>query len=239
MLDRKRLSTAAVCASALIWSGHVVAQTSESAAQTPEAEAEVDVEIAPEDDPANESLAAELTRRHQLKQSFTVQRRVNGEVVETTEETVVLGDDLPSRPTEAGKTIKEQLKDAFDRKALTRTEALAEGKLDFAIGDVDRDGLLNAAEFERLIALLSANDVSSAAAGGAAERESLRASFVSGLEAVQPEVSFETFSGPEAAPIDEKRFTLEFLKVFDGADADADGVLQGDELRAFRSAFAG
>ncbi len=230
-----RITPAAFAVGAASLLGAAFVAPAGAAAQT----ADESVETAPEDDPANESLAAELTRRHQLKQSFTVKRTVNGEVVETSSETISLNRDRPTLPSEAGKTIEQRLKEAFDRRALTRPEAFEEGKLDFTIGDVDRDGRIDAAEFDRLLALLNSREPSAPGADSAGEETSIRASFVNELAPVDQRVSFASFSGPEGAPLDEKRFTLEFLKVFDAADTDADGVLQGEELTAFRQAFSG
>ena len=191
-----------------------------------------DGEVVPADDPSNENLAAELTRRHQLQQTYTIRRTVNGEVIETTERSVAFKDGRPVLPTEAGQSIEQRLKASFDRELLTRTEALDEARLNFALGDVDRDGAITAPEFERLLDVLGAN-----VAPPSGEPGARAGAFVAGLDGDRASLTFAAFAGPETLSLDERAFGLAFLTQFDEADRDGDALLRGEEIKTFRRVF--
>lgn len=203
--------------------------------------ASAETSLALPDDPDSDAAANELTRRHNLEQSFTVRRTVDGKVFETIEETVSLDGTTPTLPTEAAGTIEQRLKNSFDRLALTRPEALDEARLNFALGDVDRDGRMSEAEFVRLLDLIQSNGF------GAGDPMGLsgEAGRVDDAGADTPALSFADFldlkSGPDGVPatplVDEQAFALGFLRQFDAADDDANAVLSGDELRRFRRVF--
>lgn len=231
ILTSKYVVSAMIAAAALGVLGPVAAQQDETA------DTQQSGETAPDEDPANENLANELTKRHTLRQEFTIKRIVDGEVVETTERSVAIDGSRPSLPTEAGQSIEAQLKESFDQELLTRTEALSEAKLDFALGDIDRDGLLSKQEFTRLIDLLqqAGGEETGRETSGGSDTE--WRSFVDELDDPATPISFEDFAGSEDALLDEKQFTLGFLHQFDETDLDGDGLLAAEELARFRNKF--
>lgn len=190
-----------------------------------------------------DEMAAYLNSQQQLKQTFTVTRTINGEVVETEQRTVVYTSDDPLRPSEAGTTAKEALRVAFDREVLTRNEAFEEAKLDFAVADRNRDNAVTADEFIALVAAWredSAREPMPADIEGARERQ-YRA-FIEELDPEAAKAEMETnarakfgFMAGAAGTLSRKDYIREYLLDFDSMDKDGDMILRGDELMQFRA----
>lgn len=200
-------------------------------------------EPSPVDDPDNDDFANELTKRHQLQQTFTVRRRVNGKIVETTEQSISLENAGPLNPTEAGTTLEQQLKASFDQQALTRQEAFDEATLNFSLGDINSDGLLTETEFARLLDVMAA-DFQQTATQNDDTADERRRRFIQELTGEQEDVTklsySELVSSPSADQVTEPNkvnFRLLYLKLFDGADQNTDGILMDKELSNFRSNF--
>lgn len=209
-------ATLACCVAALVFS------LSSSRAQQPSAEA---AESAENEEASDGDIADQLNSRQQLKQSFTLKRTINGEVVETKQETVTLSGDDPLRPTEAGLSTLERVRAAFDGEVLSRVEALEEAKLDFTIADVDRDGAMTAAEFADLVETMRARDAEQAEAldlmGDSDSRAEARKRF--------------SFLAGAASAITREQYVREYLLDFDSMDANDDTFLRDEELARFRA----
>ena len=182
-----------------------------------------DIEASDESDPDNS--ADDLNARQQLRQSFTFERRINGDVVEREQKAIVYDDNDPLRATEAGETPLDALRAAFDREQLTRTEAFEEAKIDFVLADADRDDLMTGEEFSRLSQIR-------------AEREAGTDGAYTDDMAAHAARKFAFMAGA-ANGLDRAGYIREYLLEFDAIDSDGDGVLSGTELTDFRAASRG
>ena len=192
-------------------------------------EAETTV-VPTEQEPSEDNIAASLNARQKIKQDFTLTHKVNGEVVETTKRSVTVTGTTPRR-TEAGVTLAERLSASYDRELLTRSEAYEEGKVNFALGDIDRDKKMSEDEFLRLLDTLKEHR------DDALNKDtSLRKSFIAELDDAAARTQFKAIAG-ERTLLDEKSFVLAFLAEFDRADTNKDGVVKDAELTTFRSAI--
>jgi hypothetical protein len=226
----------------LVMSGAAIAQEKEQAADAPLAIAvEPDAE---QPAPANpDEMADDLNSSQQLKQTFTLRRTVDGEVVETEKRTVTYDRDTPYRETEAGKTTVERLKAAFDGEALTRTEAFEEAKLDFIVADVNRDDKLTSEEFAGLVDSWRKNETRQA--GAPTQDIARQRQYDAFLEEIDPAAAEQqgeayakqkfAFIAGAAATISLQDYIREYLLDFDAMDADKDMVLSSDELMRFRA----
>ena len=246
-----------IAAAALLWTGSLNAQDVAPSDKAPDEEALSDEapsdetqtaeqEAAPIDQDSDD-FANQLNASQQLQQTFTLQRTINGKVVETTRKTVNFDKSKPVRATEAGQTTLQRLTGDFDRAVLTRTEAFEEAKIDFTIADLDRDGFIDRDEFVFLVENWRASEDRGADAPTddiQADREIQEL-----LKIIDPErvakttqdTAIEKFSfwaGP-APHIDRKTFVTEYLRDFDAMDADEDSLLRGDELNRFRAQIRG
>lgn len=206
--------------------------------------APADAPVAPEaTEPNPDEMANYLNSQQQLKQTFTVTRTINGEVVETDKRTITYSRDDPIRPTEAGVTPMEALRAAFDREVLTRTEAYEEAKLDFVVADRDRNGAVTADEFATLVASWRADVAREAKPTDedTARQRQYRA-FVEELdpEGAKAEHDAEArakfaFMAGAAGALSRETYIREYLLDFDSMDADADLTVKGEELLHFRA----
>ena len=206
-MKAKSVSVLTICALTLTLAAH---------AQTPEESAENAAEPNPDES------ADLLNAQQQLEQTFTLQRTIDGEVVESDKRTVTFSREQPYRETEAGATTKEQMKAAFDREVLTRKEAFEEARLDFTIADIDRDGAMTNAEFVRLAE--SWNDEDPEASASTTAGDQLAAS--AGKKFAFMAGAAETLSRDD--------YIRERLFDFDAMDADKDALLKVEELTRFR-----
>jgi len=213
-------------------------------AQTEDAE---DVSTEAESELSADEIADQLNSQQQLKQTYTLKRTINGEIVETKQKTVTLTPGAPFRPTEAGETTLQQVSAEFDGEVLTRVEAFEEAKIDFTVADSNRDGRMTADEFTELVKswrLNSARDADAPNEDLKRERE-----YQALLEAIDPEAAeakyrsnaaakFSFISGAQGS-IAREDYVREYLLDFDTMDVDGDTLLQGEELMRFRAATRG
>lgn len=197
--------------------------------------------------PNPDEMADQLNAQQQLKQSFTVTRTINGQVVESEKRTVTYSRGQPYRETEAGQSAIEALKAAFDREVLTRTEAFEEAKLDFTQGDKNNDGALSEAEFVTLAGEWRASEARQVAASDeeSARQRQYRA-FIEGLDpmATQEELAARAkekfmFMAGAAGALSREDYIREYLLDFDSMDRDRDMLLRSNELMEFRAANRG
>jgi hypothetical protein len=197
--------------------------------------------------PNPDEMADQLNAQQQLKQSFTVTRTINGQVVETEKRTVTYSRDDPYRETEARATTVEALKAAFDREVLTRTEAFEEAKLDFTQGDKNLDGVLTEDEYVLLAGEWRANNERDVVATDeeTARQRQYRA-FIEGLDpqATAEELSARAkqkflFMAGAAGALTREDYIREYLLDFDTMDKDRDMLLKSAELMEFRAANRG
>jgi hypothetical protein len=189
-----------------------------------------------------DEMAAYLNAQQKIKQSYTLTRTINGEVVETTQETVVFSPGDPVRSTEAGQSPLDSLKARFDAELLTRLEAFEEARLDFVVADVNRDGAVTAAEFVGLVRTWRENEARARAqASSANDREAFLAS-LDPIDAAQADADaqrkFAAMAGAAAA-LPSEAYLREYLLDFDASDADRDTLLKAAELERFRALTRG
>lgn len=194
-------------------------------------------------EPSPDEMADLLNSRQQLQQTFTLRRTIDGKVVETEKRTVTYDPASPYRETEAGRTTLERLKTAFDGEVLTRSEAFEEAKLDFTIGDVNRDGAMTADEFSELVA--SWRDVESrktSAPNAEIARQRQYDAFLAEISPETAQMQYEAYAKEKfmfltggAETVSRKDYIREYLLDFDAMDADTDAILKGDELLKFRA----
>ncbi|MBB5518721.1 hypothetical protein [Amphiplicatus metriothermophilus] len=213
------------------------AQGQEGRAEDQSAEAEIDPD----------EMADQLNKRQQLRQTVIFTRTINGEVVGEEKRTLTYTRDDPVRPSEAGGSAIEDLRAAFDREVLTRSEAYEEARLDFAAADSDRDGRLTAEEFVGLV--LSWRENAARAAPATDEEAARQRQFRAFVEELDPEAAarqaaerarerFAYMAG--AAPaIAREDYIREYLLDFDAMDQDGDMILMGEELMTFRALIRG
>lgn len=215
-------------------------------------EGELQAELAsePEESITEEAAEAEpgdiadlLNSQQQLKQTFTLRRTINGEVVETEKRTVTYTPGAPYRETEAGGTTLERLKSSFDGQVLTRIEAFEEAKLDFTIADANRDGAMTAEEFA---ALVESWDDSEDRLVDTEEKElTKQEEYEAFLAEIDPESAKEkqtsaaiekfAFLTGGGETVTREVYIREYLLDFDTMDADKDTILRDEELLRFRA----
>ncbi|MEL6361370.1 MAG: hypothetical protein AAFR21_09800 [Pseudomonadota bacterium] len=211
------------------------------------AETETEANDDTENDVDEDNMADALNSSQQLEQSFILKRTIDGKVVETTTKTVTYTDRDPLRDTEAGQSVLEELRRDFDSALLTRREAFEEAKLDFALGDLDRDGKMTSTEFVGLVKTWRENDERAADATSPELRRKQRyVQFISGLNPDKSASSSEEkamakfgFMAGMSTSLSQKDYIREYLLDFDTMDEDNNALLEGDELMLFRAANRG
>ncbi len=233
-------------ASALAFSGYANAQETEQtslppvedAAQTDDATSGEGEEAVSEDD-----MADFLNAQQELQQTFRLERRINGVVIETEERTVTLPRDEPYWETEAGQTTLEKVKAAFDGELLTRSEAFDEAQLDFTIADVNHDGGMTQDEFAALVE--SWQDKAKREPGDsrkATARQRQYDAFLAQITGDASEPAYEAYAREKfafmagASPtLSRQEYVTEYLIDFYAMDEDKDMILKGEELMRFRA----
>ncbi len=195
----------------------------------------------------DDNIAASLNARQSLEQTVTLQRTINGEVVETKKETVTYKSSDPLRQTEAGQSAIERVKASFDSELLTRAEALEEAKLDFVLADQDRNSEMSQDEFVALVLNWREMDTRKATSQDETLRRQQR--YVKFIEEIDPQSanlqamanarSKFSFMAGAAHSLSQRDYIREVMLDFDSMDVDGDGLLRGDELVAYRAANRG
>ena len=200
---------------------------------------------APAAAPSEDEMADLLNSRQQLQQGVTLQRTVDGEVVETRKETVVYDHADPLRSSESAVAPIDRLRADFDQETLTRREALKEAELDFSLADKDRNGWMTDVEFADLVHAWREGDVRSSALGKS-DRAIRFVDFHDGLaEEAADQLAMDEAKRKYAAMVGDRgaltkrEFTREVSAAFDRADADQNGLLRDSELIAFRAEARG
>ncbi len=173
-----------------------------------------------------------LNAQQQLQQTYTLQRKIDGEVTETETRTIIYSDDTPIRPTEAGRSAREQMMARFDNELLTRTEAFEEAKLDFLVADLDRNGAMNADEFASLVASWNEDEETTDTPVDSVDPEDRRSA------EARARLKFAFMAGASSV-LTQKDYIREYLVDFDAMDANGDQFLKGAELENFRAANRG
>ncbi len=246
-----RSAAAAACAATLAIVGNALAQpqslqpepveeetlaapaASETPAPSPEEQEWLD----------GEDSADLLNSQQQLQQTFTLERTIDGKVVETERRTVVISPNDPIRTTEAGMTARDRLIAMFDGEVLTRTEAVEEAKLDFTIADLDRDSAMTAEEFAALVKNWRELEAPLAEAPDA--ETTRQRQYEAFLAEINPQAAeqrshayalekFALMAGA-AEKMSRKDYIRAYIKAFDAADADKDALLKDEELFRFRA----
>lgn len=215
-------------------------------AQPPDAPAEAPApgETAESQNSADpDNMAAQLNSQQQIKQTFTIKRTINGEVVETDQRTVIYSRSDPTRPSEAGSSVVEELLTAFNNEVLTRAEAFEEAKLDFVVADIDRDNLMSEQEFIGLVDTWRTNAARKAEA--ADEQTARDRQYRAFIEELNPNIGAQesavrasrkfAFMAGASTTIARDDYIREYLLDFDSMDADGDSILRGEELMEFRA----
>lgn len=189
--------------------------------------------------------ASYLNSQQQIEQTFTFTRTINGEVVETEQRTLTYSPSDPTRPTEAGLSALEKLREAFDREVLTRTEAFDEARLDFVLADKDRDNMMSTEEFVGLAEYWRTNygaQPLEADGDPEAARQRRYREFLAELDpaAARQEADEKArrrfgYMAGVSGKISMEDYLQEYLLDFDSMDADGDGILRGEELTMFRA----
>lgn len=190
-----------------------------------------------------DEMADMLNSRQQLKQTYTLKRTINGEVVESEKRTVTFSRDTPYRETEAGMTTVEALKAAFDSELLTRIEAFEEAKLDFTVADIDRDENMSREEFVRLVDTWRQSDARTAdAPTKEIARQRQYDAFLSEINPQAAETQSDqyardkfAFMAGAAETVSREVYIREYLLDFDTMDMNKDTLLRSDELMRFRA----
>lgn len=242
----------AFCAAAYAQPPEDDAPVVETAAQeAPETGPETSPETSNQPATPNPDESADLLNsRQQLQQNFTLERTINGEVVESEKRTVTFSRGDPYRATEADReSITDVLRSEFDGKLLTRNEAFEEAKIDFIIADTDRNGAVDADEFAALVASWADNDARDAEAPTEdIARQRRYDAFLSQIGADDVDVELKrdhmakqkfSFMTGAAQTLSREDYIREYLLDFDTMDTDDDGQLKGDELRRFRAVSRG
>ena len=197
--------------------------------------------------PNTDEMADQLNARQQLQQTFTLERRINGEVVERSKRTVTYDRSMPYRETEAGQSTVESLKSAFDRELLTRAEALEEAQLDFTVADADRSGSITPSEYATLVKNWRENEERTVSPRSAEEaRQRKYDAFISELDPDTAQAEIDAFAAKkftalagESEAINRDDYIRGYLRAFDSMDEDGDTLLKGNELKRFRAANRG
>ncbi|MHA7871103.1 MAG: hypothetical protein ACX939_02000 [Hyphococcus sp.] len=205
----------------------------------PTADASNEEQTAPNPD----EVADLLNSQQQLQQTFTLRRKINGEVIETEQRTVTYDPSTPYRETEAGQRTIDRLKSTFDGELLTRKEAFEEATLDFTIADANRDNLMTADEFTKLVE--GWQDIESRNAQATDKSTARQRQYEAFIAEISPatasrrqqEKAIEkfTFLSGGAETVSREDYIREYLLDFDSMDENRDTILRGDELIQFRA----
>ncbi|MEE2689943.1 MAG: hypothetical protein VX640_00250 [Pseudomonadota bacterium] len=227
----------------LLGSSAMAAQDAQQPSPEPAGEQTAAPEQAAPAEPNPDEMAAELNARQQIKQTFTITRTINGEVVETDKRTVTYSRDDPARPSEAGASVVEQLISAFNNEVLTRAEAFEEAKLDFVIADVDRDEFMSRDEFIGLVENWRRNAARKAEPDD--EETARERQYRAFIEELNPQAAAQNsaeqasrkfaFMAGASPVISREDYIREYLLDFDSMDADGDSILRGEQLVMFRA----
>lgn len=193
-------------------------------------------------EPVQDEIADRLNSQQQLKQTFTLERRINGELVETQKRTITYSRGDPLYETEAALSPIEALRAQFEAELLTRREALEEAKLFFSLADQDRDDTINADEFSATMLDWSVNN--SQVEHIPYEEESSESRIQDFIAELDKEVAQElilrqakqkfAFMAGASSTITQTEFIREYLLDFDSMDKDGDTLLKDNELLRFR-----
>lgn len=187
-----------------------------------------------------DAITRELNANTRLDRSFTLRRRVNGELVETTKRTVA----LPRGATDNDTAPSERALAAYDDEVLSRVEALEEAKNDFTAADTNKDGLMSKAEFEALAKTwrAKARREESAESQEHLAREERREAFLAELKRETDDTRPHTdaarkfaFLAGMSQTISREDYVREYMLDFDSVDENKDMILKGDELKQFRA----
>lgn len=208
--------------------------------QDPIAGAEAAGDARPQEDADNS--ADDLNARQRIRQTFSVKRRINGEIVE--EKTITVPDDarFPTRATEATKDVRQFVRDKVDREVLTRREAVDEADLEFTLADSNIDGEMSKSEYLALYStrkndpnytdFLNFDDDANHngsedryAAFARADRQTYREAALARR--------FDLFAG-KGSSLNHDDYIRAFLKDFDEMDADKNGMISGAEMVRLR-----
>ena len=236
------------CLSALFATAH--AQSPQSEAPAMESAEQEALQTGTDETPNPDESADLLNSRQQLQQNFTLERTINGEVVESEKRTVTFSRGEPYRATEADReSITEVLRSEFDGKLLTRNEAFEEAKIDFIIADTDRNGAIDADEFAALVASWADNNARDAEAPTEdIARQRRYDAFLSEIGGDDVDVELKrdlmakqkfAFMAGAAQTLSREDYIREYLLDFDTMDTDNDGQLKDEELRRFRAVSRG
>ncbi len=246
------LSSFAGCGALLIAGGHAQQDAPAEPAETDEAAVvQENARAATETDEGGQNvievnpdeMADQLNSQQQLQQTFTLERTIDGKVVQSEKRTVVYDRSTPYRETEAGQTTIEALKSAFDGELLTRTEAFEEAKLDFTVADANRDGMMTQSEFANLVESWRLSPTRNAAAP---DKETARQrqydAFLAEIDPDAANIQFDAYAAEKfkfmagaAETVSRSDYIREYLLDFDSMDQDKDTLLKGDELLRFRA----
>jgi len=196
-----------------------------------------------ESETGNDEIADRLNSLQQLQQKVTLTRTIDGEIVETIQETIIYTDEDPIRSSEAGTSLIEKLNQRFDLAALTRNEAFEEAKLDFIVADTNRDETMSADEFEALVAQWRSDDADKSSVNDNLDTSSTNENDVSTVPGAPllptpARQKFAFMSGMSEA-ISQKDYIREYLTEFDAFDENNDSYLRDEELTSFRKASRG
>lgn len=239
--------TLGVCFSTMFAIASAQTIGAEEAATEPETQENAEAEATPEE-PNPDEIADLLNSRQQLQQTFTLERTINGEVVDSAKRTVTFSPGDPYQATEANpEDIREALKSRFDGELLTRNEAFEEAKIDFIIADVNRDGAMHADEFAVLAASWADNDTRNAEAPTEEiARQRHYDDFLAEISSEDIQLKRDklakqkfAFMAGAAEAISREDYIREYLLDFDTMDENNDGILKQDELRRFRAVTRG
>lgn len=197
-----------------------------------------------ENDPVvdEDNVADDLNSRQQLQQSFTLKRTIGGEVVQTEQRTVTYDRSLPYRDTEAGQSVSEVLRAAFDGELLTRSEALEEAKLDFSVADRDRDGAMTLNEYFVLAESWREDAESDQKTTRQRQFDAFLAELEGELVPNQKQAAitekFQFMAGADGI-VKRADYLRGYLRDFDTLDVDNNSLLDGNELINFRALSQG
>jgi polyhydroxyalkanoate synthesis regulator phasin len=242
----KRASALLCGAAALVLGGAAMAQGADPVpALAPAAPLPQDAPAPAPASPAvdEDNMADELNRRQQIQQTFTLQRMVDGKVIETEQRTVTYSRTDPLRTTESGLSAVDALAQKFDAEVLSKTEAFEEAKLDFVVADLNRDGKMTTEEYLRLVDTWKERGDDAASAEESARERQYRA-FVEELEGSGETAPADGEANSRAkfvqmtsgaGVIARDDYHRAWLADFDAADANKDMMLRGEELMRFRA----
>jgi hypothetical protein len=193
-----------------------------------------------------DEMASYLNSQQRIKQSVTLTRTINGEVIEVDRRTITFSPSDPLRPTEAAPDAIDRVIEAFAREALTRTAAFEEARLDFSAADEDRDGFLSVAEFIKLVENWRAAERDWAENNEETGRAQYYRAFVEELDPERAQLELEQQAREKFASmagaadrISREEYIREYLLDFDSMDKTGAMILRGEELMRFRALTRG